>query len=1038
MLRNYILLMLVFLAYILPKSKAFYYQDSCNNYFEIKEFIDRNINTRIAGFLGEDIIPFTMDFNLNTISTYDPKYNPYNLTEYYNTIMYPSYNSMPMYNLTEAYKSSITSFMVSNLNGTTVASYGYHYPLYYRNISKNTCIVESFNGEHNITLPLLISGGSFTLGIVEYNVPCRKSVNIFSQLAMSIRTNTKISPRTVPYVFNVIFENTLDTVLVNAVIDSNSKQLSTNKIYEYDREWRSNKVLPYNSIQSQVILNPLSDHLRDMMVRSSVDRNVYEIFLVGLNGETIGSTGLLSDYMQGDEAKHINTINNCDGGIEVSDVEYDTSAGYYLQQVSLPLIDNDSRIIGSVTWGIGIPSIICATVINQVQYFQKIRNGISNEKLSNYILEELVYVSYDNRILDEISTYDMIGYPLEYILQVNSTWDSHSIKHTKISKILSIIIKEIGLGRIKDIYILGIDGVLLGSTTTENIIYYNGDSDYYTKTLNSCDGSLYYLDKGYYYRLSLPMISTGNVISGVIIYDIFKDSLPCTKKSESSLDLQSKLKSYLHGSPQLVNELSDILSRMEMNENLVKCSTQNTLYSKNKITLSNMTQEGNFNSTCKDIMNECKSKINEAAGEDIILYSFAADIRGQVFSYTGNPDHLKEIDKSNYTLFNNVFDDCGGHIFGTKLYKDGVFDFPHYDIGLPVINDKNRVVGVLKYSIRIPNHLNESVSTAFYSTFVSINSIQFGLCIYIMFVFTKHRNSRLIKASSFSFLITSLGGCMLCIIGTILMYTHPTEGSCTICLLRSSVLPMGLYILLTPLFIKSYRVYKIFEGILRDKKFNTKVIKNKALGKWVFILTMIQFCIFLYIPISDTTIYDEFVYYQGVKEYRIRRCMNPPAYLGATYVYGFVIMAFGLFVSMVSRKDPGIFNESQQILGTIILIFSYSLIVIPLNMMLSDKTIELMTLIAIGNTFLISIIMILLFGIKVKKILYGEHQNKIITAWSRTNTDPSNRGKISVKSNNYISSEKDILKSPPPAGSKKASIRPVRGNSGVIINVQNQ
>lgn len=75
------------------------------------------------------------------------------------------------------------------------------------------------------------------------------------------------------------------------------------------------------------------------------------------HGANAGENAITSDYWQGDEAKWKNSYNNSNGGIDIGNLKYDKSAKSVLRQISLPLITNNEKVIGAVTYGISINKI---------------------------------------------------------------------------------------------------------------------------------------------------------------------------------------------------------------------------------------------------------------------------------------------------------------------------------------------------------------------------------------------------------------------------------------------------------------------------------------------------------------------------------------------------------------------------------------------------------------------------------------------------------------------------------------------------------
>jgi hypothetical protein len=84
---------------------------------------------------------------------------------------------------------------------------------------------------------------------------------------------------------------------------------------------------------------------------------VTEVFVMDNKGGNVGQNNMTSDYWQGDEPKWKNSFNGGKGGIDVGDEKFDKSASAAIQQVSLPIISKDDKVIGAVCFGIIIKNI---------------------------------------------------------------------------------------------------------------------------------------------------------------------------------------------------------------------------------------------------------------------------------------------------------------------------------------------------------------------------------------------------------------------------------------------------------------------------------------------------------------------------------------------------------------------------------------------------------------------------------------------------------------------------------------------------------
>ena len=100
-----------------------------------------------------------------------------------------------------------------------------------------------------------------------------------------------------------------------------------------------------------VVHGPLADALRAHM--ADANGAILEILVMDARGLNVAASGVTSDYWQGDEAKFQQTYLVGPGAVHVGDVELDESTQSYQGQVSISVMDPDSKeVIGAVTVGL--------------------------------------------------------------------------------------------------------------------------------------------------------------------------------------------------------------------------------------------------------------------------------------------------------------------------------------------------------------------------------------------------------------------------------------------------------------------------------------------------------------------------------------------------------------------------------------------------------------------------------------------------------------------------------------------------------------
>jgi hypothetical protein len=140
-----------------------------------------------------------------------------------------------------------------------------------------------------------------------------------------------------------------NAVFAKEVEAQNAKKVSLDKIKELDKQWMEAEE-PLD-IHIEVQTNACAKEIKDVTKKNNA---ILEAFVMDNQGAVVGENNLTSDYWQGDEAKWKNSYNSAKGGLDVGKAKFDKSANTTLQQVSLPIINKDGKVVGAVTYGIDI------------------------------------------------------------------------------------------------------------------------------------------------------------------------------------------------------------------------------------------------------------------------------------------------------------------------------------------------------------------------------------------------------------------------------------------------------------------------------------------------------------------------------------------------------------------------------------------------------------------------------------------------------------------------------------------------------------
>jgi len=136
------------------------------------------------------------------------------------------------------------------------------------------------------------------------------------------------------------------------VSGQNAKQVSLDEIKKIDEEWKSAEdELP---IQAEKTSNNCAKEIFKVAKQLPV---LSETFVMDNQGANVGQNALTSDYWQGDEAKWKNAFKDGKGGIDVGKRQLDKSTNVVDQKVSLPIIDEQGKVIGAVCFGVKVEAL---------------------------------------------------------------------------------------------------------------------------------------------------------------------------------------------------------------------------------------------------------------------------------------------------------------------------------------------------------------------------------------------------------------------------------------------------------------------------------------------------------------------------------------------------------------------------------------------------------------------------------------------------------------------------------------------------------
>lgn len=149
-----------------------------------------------------------------------------------------------------------------------------------------------------------------------------------------------------------------NAVVVNAVKAQNAKNASLTQadIDKMDKQWMAETKASAKPLIDAVLGNELSKYLKK--VEADSQGLITEIFVMDDKGLNVGQSEVTSDYWQGDEAKWQKTFKVGPDAVHISDVSQDKSTQRFQSQLSLPVVDPDTKkVIGAVTIGLDVENL---------------------------------------------------------------------------------------------------------------------------------------------------------------------------------------------------------------------------------------------------------------------------------------------------------------------------------------------------------------------------------------------------------------------------------------------------------------------------------------------------------------------------------------------------------------------------------------------------------------------------------------------------------------------------------------------------------
>ncbi len=172
------------------------------------------------------------------------------------------------------------------------------------------------------------------------------------RLTAEINQSTTASDKVKKFAVDVLLPEISNPAFSWAIREQNDKKISLEEIKKIDQQWKSQQTLP---IKDRVMTNPCANKIRKLARRHLP---IGEAFIMDNKGANVCQNELTSDYWQGDEPKWRNSFRNGKGGVNIGNKKLDESSNIVLQQISLPIVTQSGRVIGSVCYGIKTGKLI--------------------------------------------------------------------------------------------------------------------------------------------------------------------------------------------------------------------------------------------------------------------------------------------------------------------------------------------------------------------------------------------------------------------------------------------------------------------------------------------------------------------------------------------------------------------------------------------------------------------------------------------------------------------------------------------------------
>jgi len=252
-----------------------------------------------------------------------------------------------------------------------------------------------------------------------------------------------------------------------------------------------------------------------------------------------------------------------------------------------------------------------------------------------------------------------------------------------------------------------------------------------------------------------------------------------------------------------------------------------------------------------------------------------------------------------------------------------------------------------------------------------------------------HRESEVIKATSPKFNYCIIVGSIITAVAGVLYLVDLKVDNPAMCCFRLYLPTFGVIFMFSPLVVKTYRVYRIFNNPELRKLTH---LKDPILLKGVAFMLTIQIAftiISIGAALPEPQLVDSKSLSSSSETVRVVECTTSPYFIVLVLVYLSLLVLYGLYLAVATRNVPDKYNESRYIAFTITFYLVYGLIIFPLQLLATDPT-SLAVLRGFGILLGVAISVGAMFVPKILNIATGgQPVNFFAYVSSRIHTGPS-------------------------------------------------